>query len=160
MKLHLLFLVFAVLGSDPRLTAQGDNIFEARHAHAEAKNPPGLSMVLDTVDGRRIYSESEHIPLVIRYSSVIRHKYKIEVALGNNGAATSQRLYTDVQTPIAYLGGLVCCGSELKPLNAAPQVVKPYIFFRLKPGKHELFVTASRGRNRKGTLNHIEHSVA
>jgi hypothetical protein len=130
------------LGSDPRLTAQGDKIFEARHAHAEAKNPLGLSMVLDTVDGGRTYSESEYIPLVIRYSTAIRHKYKIEVALGNNGAAASQRLYTDAQTPVAYSGGLICCRWQLKPMNSVPQIVKPNIFFRLNPGKHELFVTA------------------
>jgi hypothetical protein len=142
MKPHLLFLVFAVLGSDPRLTAQGDNIFEARHAHAEAKNPLGLSMVLDTVDGRRTYSESEHIPLVIRYSSNTLYKYKLEVGRGTNAASISQRLYTDVQTPVSYMGGFVCCGWQQKPLSSAPQVVKPYIFFRLKPGKHELYVTA------------------
>jgi hypothetical protein len=142
MKPHLLFFVFVVLGSDPKLSAQGDSIFEARHAHAEAKNPHGLAMVLDTVDGRRTYSESEYIPLLVRYSSAIQDKYKIEVAFGNNGAAASQLLYADVQTPAGYSGGVICCRQLLKPLNSAPQVVKPFLFFRLKPGKHEVYITA------------------
>jgi hypothetical protein len=38
-------------------------------------------MVLDTAEGKRTYSESEYVSLVIRYSSGIRYKYKAEIGL-------------------------------------------------------------------------------
>ena len=102
-------------------------------------------MVLDTTDGKRSYSESQYISLIIQYSSGIRYKYKVETGLGMNSAAESQRLYTDEPTtPVAYLGGTVCCGSQLKPLNSKSLVVTPFMRFRLKPGKRELYVTASQ----------------
>jgi len=145
MKSHLLLLVLAVLSSDAVLRAQRSDVFEARHAQSEAKNPPGLSMVLDTVGGKRTYSERDYIPLVITYSCGIPYKYKVETGLGMNAAAESQRLYTDQQTTqVANLGGFACCGSQLQPLNSKPLIVKPFMVFRLKPGKRELYVTASQ----------------
>lgn len=77
MKPHLLLLALTVLVSRAVLRAQEDNVFEARHAQSEAKNPPSLSMVLDTPHSKRAYSEGEYIPLVISYSSDVRYKYKV-----------------------------------------------------------------------------------
>jgi len=145
MKPSLFLLAVTVLGSCAALRAQGYNVFEARHAQSEAKNPPGLSMVLDTRDSRRSYSEGEYIPLVISYSSDIRDKYKVETGLGWNGAAESQRLYTDEQiTPVKCLVARTGYGWRLLPLNSKPVIVPHCIFVRLKPGKHEVYVTASQ----------------
>lgn len=61
-----------------------------------------------------------------------------------NAAGESQRLYSDEPTPVAYLGGFACCGWQLRPLDSRPLIVTPYIKFRLKTGKHELYVTAGQ----------------
>jgi hypothetical protein len=143
MKPHLLLLALTVLVSSAVLRAQENNVFEARHAQSEAKNPPSLSMVLDTPDGKRAYSEGEYIPLVISYSSVVRYKYKVETGFGWNAVAESQRLYTDEQiTPVVCLVARSGYGQRLQPLNLQPVVVPHCIGVRLKPGKHEVYVTA------------------
>jgi len=145
MKPYLFLLAVTVLGSCAALRAQGNNVFEVRRAQSEAKNPPGLSMVLDTRVSRRSYSEGEYIPLVISYSSDIRDKYKVETGLGWNDAAESQRLYTDEQiTPVRCLVARTGYGRRLLPLNSKPVIVPHCIFVRLKPGKHEVYVTASQ----------------
>jgi hypothetical protein len=145
MKPYLFPLAVTVLGSCAALRAQGNNVFEARHAQSEAKNSPGLSMVLDTRGSRRSYSEGEYIPLVISYSSDVRDKYKVETGLGWNAAAESQRLYTDEQiVPVRCLVARTGFGRRLVPLNSKPVIVQHCIFVRLKPGKHEVYVTASQ----------------
>jgi hypothetical protein len=139
----LLLLALTVLGTSAVLRAQENNVFEARHAQSEAKNPPGLSMVLDTPHSKRSYSEGEYIPLVISYSSDIRYKYKVETGLGWNAAAESQRLYIDEQTtPVWCAVARSGCGQRLQPLNSKPVIVPHCIGVRLKPGKHEVYVTA------------------
>lgn len=143
MKPHLLLFALAVLGSSAALRAQEQNFFEARHDQTEATNPPGLSMILDTRHSKRSYSEGEYIPLLISYSSDIRDKYKVETGLGWNSAAESQRLYTDDRTtPVWCAVAHVGSGRRLQPLNSEPVSVPHCIAVRLKPGKHELYVSA------------------
>ncbi len=127
------------------LRAQGNDVFETGHAQSEAKNPPGLSMVLDTSHSKRSYSEGEYIPLVLSYSSDIRYKYKVETGLGWNDAGESQRLYTDEQiTPVRCLVARTGYGQRLQPLNSKPVIVPHCIGIRLKLGKHEVYVTAKQ----------------
>jgi hypothetical protein len=143
MKSHLLLLALTVVGGSAVLRAQGNNVFETRHAGIEAKNPAGLSMILDTRHSKRSYSEGEYIPLVISYSSDIRYKYRVETGIGWKAAAESQRLYTDeklapVWCAVAHVGD----GQRLQPLSSQPVIVPHCLSVRLKPGKHELYVTA------------------
>jgi len=143
MKPHLLLLTLTVLGSSAALQAQENNVFEERHAQSEAKNPPGLSMVLDTRESKRSYSEGEYIRFIISYSSDSRHKYNVETGLGWNAAAESQRLYTDEQIAPVWCGvATVGYGRRLLPLKSKPVIVPHCIAVRLKPGKHEVYVTA------------------
>jgi hypothetical protein len=100
-------------------------------------------MVLDTRNNKRTYSEGEYIPLVIRYSSDIPNRYKVEIGLGWNDAAESQRLYTDEHiTPLACGLAHVGYGWRPQPLDSKPLIAPHCIGFRLKPGKHELYATA------------------
>src|ERR1041384_5006153 len=136
MRSHLLLLALTFFSSSAVLRAQGNNIFETQHAQSEAKNPPGLSMLLDTRHSKRSYSEGEYIPLVISYSSDIRHKYRVETGIGWKAAAESQRLYTDeelapVWCAVAHIGD----GQRLQPLSSEPVVVPHCLSVRLKPGK-------------------------
>lgn len=102
-------------------------------------------MVLDTRDSGRSYSEGEYIPFVISYSSDIRDRYKVDTGLGWNDAAESQRLYTDEQiAPVRCLVARVGYGPSLLPLNSKPVIVPHCIFVRLKPGKHEVYMTAKQ----------------
>ncbi len=145
MKPYLFLLAVTVLGSGAALRAQGNDAFDARHAQSETKNPLGLSMVIDTPHSKRSYSEGEYISLVIRYSSDIRYKYKVETGLGWNDAAESQRLYTDEQTtPVACGVASVGHGQRFQPLNSNPVTAPHCIAARLKPGKHEIYMTAKQ----------------
>jgi len=103
-------------------------------------------MTLDTADGKRSYPESEFIPLVIRYTSQTISRYKVETGLGMNAAAESTRLVSDESkpSPTLYPGGFACCGSRLEPLNLDPIVFKPFVKFRLQPGKRRVYVTADQ----------------
>ena len=80
----------------------GENQFENWHARREAENPLGVTMALDTADGKRTYPESEYIPLVIKYSSNISGKYKIAIT---NAAANNQRLHADGIQSLSYSAG-------------------------------------------------------
>ncbi len=145
MKPRLLLLTLTVLCGSAALRAQDNNDFEARHAQSEAKNPPGLSMVLDTLHSKRSYSEGEYIPFVISYSSDIPNNYKVETGFGLNAAAVSQRLYSEEQiTPVRCLLSHVGHGQRLLPLNSKPVIVPHCISVRMKPGKHEMYMSASQ----------------
>ncbi len=122
----------------------GNNCFETWHARREAKNPPGLTMTLDTADGKRTYPESEYIPLLIKYSSSMFRKYNIETAIGSSAAGQSQRLHADGIRSLSQMGSFACCGSLPRILDSTPYVFTPRMRVRLVPGKHELYMTASQ----------------
>src|SRR5581483_11219982 len=146
-KLDRLFLAFALtITCGVSCAHRPLDEFDSRHAGAEAKNPSGISMTLDTADGKRSYPESEFIPLVIRYTSQTISRYKVETGLGMNAAAESTRLVSDESkpSPTLYPGGFACCGSRLEPLNLDPIVFKPFVKFRLQPGKRRVYVTADQ----------------
>ena len=121
----------------------GTNVFEIRHARRRAKNPPGLTMELDTADGKRTYAEGAYIPLVIKYSSIYR-RYNVETAAGSNAAGQSQRLHAEGIWSLSQLGGFACCGSFPRILDETPYVFTPPMKLRLIPGKHELYITANQ----------------
>jgi hypothetical protein len=85
--------------------ATGNNRFETWHARREVKNPPELTMTLDTADGKRTYPESKHIPLVIKYSGSISRMYIIEIGVGMNAESQSQMLHADGIRSLTYLPG-------------------------------------------------------
>lgn len=126
------------------LPAVGNNRFEKWHAQREAKNPPGLTMTLDTADGKRTYAESEYIPLVIKYSSSMFRKYDVETGAGSSAAGQSQRLHADGIRFLSQLRGFACCASRPRILESTPYSFAPPMRLRLLPGKQELYITASQ----------------
>jgi len=126
------------------LPAAGNNRFETWHALRDAKNPPGLTMTLDTADGKRTYPESQYIPLVIKYSSSMFRKYNVETGAGSSAAGQSQRLHADGIRFLSQLWGFACCASRPRILDSTPYVFTPPMRLRLLPGKHELYITASQ----------------
>lgn len=139
----ILWLPSRKAANTPPVLTTGSNVFEIRHAHRAAKNPPGLTMTLDTADGKRTYLEGEYIPLVIKYSSIYR-RYNVETAAGSNAAGQSQRLHADGIWSLSQLGGFACCGSLPRILDETPYVFTPPMKLRLVPGRHELYITASQ----------------
>ena len=138
------FFLWRSENSKPAKLPTTSNRFEAWHAQREAKNPPGLTMILDTGDGKRTYAEGEYIPLVLKYSSSLFRKYNVETAAGSNAAGQSQRLHADGIWSLSQLGGFACCGNFPRILDETPYVFTVPMKLRLVPGRHELYITASQ----------------
>ena len=120
------------------------NAFEKNQARAEARNPRGLKITLDTLDGRHTYKESDDIQVVLKYSSAIRYQYKIEAAEGMSKAMFTEVVHLDDGTNAYTRMGVACCDSRLIGLDDNPYVSKIPIMFRLPPGKHQIYSTNRR----------------
>lgn len=126
------------------LTACKKTPFAREQAGAEAKNPRGLSIHIDTPGGRRQYRESEFIAVVTSYSSAVPHQYKVDIAEQSSVAVMTDMLHIDDRRDIRLKPGIACCASILVPLDREPYVVQPQTRFRLKPGDYEMYLTTRR----------------
>src|ERR1041385_2360795 len=126
------------------LTACQKTQFEQEHARAVARNPHGLSVVLDTSDWRHEYREGEDIRFVVEYSSPFHQLFKVDAAEGMSAGAASELLYVSDGQRIDLGLGYVCCRSRLIGVGDDPYVAKPQRAIRLKRGDYEVYIRSRR----------------
>jgi hypothetical protein len=125
------------------LIARSKTPFEREQAHAEAMNPPWISVEIRTADNRGEYREGEPITLIAEFSSSKPYVYKIETAEEFSYAA-NETIHVSNGENIIRPGRFVCCSSHLIGLYEEPYRPHKMNLPPLPPGRYEMYVTSRR----------------
>jgi hypothetical protein len=125
------------------LIARSKTPFDREQAHAEAMNPPWISVEIRTADNRQEYREGEPIILVAQFSSAKPYMYKIETAEEFSYVA-NETIHVSNGKNIIRPGRFVCCFSHLIGLDEEPYRPHKMNLPALPPEWYEIYVTSRR----------------
>ncbi len=109
--------------------------FEKEHVVGLEQNPPGVDLLISTVDGRSTYRASDQIRFKLLFTSKTSKAYTIETLVGMSDAGASDDFV--VQLPGAERTwhsssstphGVICCDSKRRYLTQTGSLISPVFF--------------------------------
>ncbi len=140
--------------SPPPAAPAGPGSLDAEQSAQVAKNPPGVTLTVGTVDGRRRFFVGEPIPIVLALTSTVQGTYDVDLRdYDRSGRLWSERFRFDppVVDPLAdyfdrrggSLGGIGFMGGLTTTPATVKLVLNEWARFP-KPGVYRVFVTSQR----------------
>jgi hypothetical protein len=145
-------LIFCALTSI--CLAQTTATFEQLHDRGLKRNPPGVTLHIETKDKRTVYHASEIIDPVMVFTSARANLYTVITEdLGWGDEAVLQPDGDKVRR-LVFDHGVACCSSSVPEfLGPGPVIVGHYFRLQLPPGRYALFLQTERvsqGRPARG----------